>query len=95
MSRAAEYDEFARTRSLPMFKRHQGFCGVLFATSGELRVVMTFWGGRESVAALERSRDYLATVEAIEAAGFLQPPQHVEVLEVGDGYLECLERLVR
>jgi heme-degrading monooxygenase HmoA len=81
-SRADEYDEFARTRSLPMFERHNGFRGVLLAAASEERVVITLWRDREAAGALERSSAYLATVQAIEAAGFLRPLQRVEVLEV-------------
>ena len=87
---AAEYDSFARTRSLPMFERHDGFRGVLFARSSEQRVVITFWRDPEAAAALERSSDYLSTVEAIKAAGFLRPPQRLEVLEIQGSYLELL-----
>jgi heme-degrading monooxygenase HmoA len=88
--RAGEYEEFARARSLPMFQRHDGFRGVLFATSGDERVVITLWRDREAAAALERSSDYRATVEAIEAMGFLRPPQRVEVLDVHDAWLGAL-----
>lgn len=91
-SRAAEYDKFALTRSLPMFERHDGFRGVLFATSGEARVVITFWRDHDAAAALERSSDYLAMVEAIEAAGFLRPPQCLELLDIQSSYVEGLKR---
>lgn len=89
--RSAEYDEFARTRSLPMFRRHEGFRGVLFATSGHERVVITLWRDREAAAALERSSDYRATVRAIEATGFLRPPQRVELLDVQAARVDALE----
>jgi heme-degrading monooxygenase HmoA len=81
-SRADDYDEFAHTRSLPMFERHDGFRGVLFAAAGDERVVITLWQDREAASALEHSSDYQATVRAIQEAGFLRPPQHVELLDV-------------
>lgn len=91
-SRAGEYDKFAHTRSLPMFERHDGFCGVIFATSSEERVVITFWRDHEAAAALERSSDYLTTVEAIQTAGYLRPPQRLEVLDIQGSYVEGLKR---
>lgn len=71
-SRRSEYDEFARSRSMTMFQRHQGFRGVLFASFGEEQVVITLWRDREAVAALEHSGDYRETVRAIGATGL--PP---------------------
>jgi heme-degrading monooxygenase HmoA len=91
-SRAGEYDEFARTRSQPMFERHDGFHGVLFATAGDERVVITLWRDRAAAAALEQSGDYRATVRAIEAAGFLRPPQRVELLAVQGARVDALDR---
>jgi|APPan5920702752_1055751.scaffolds.fasta_scaffold82812_1 heme-degrading monooxygenase HmoA len=85
-ARAGEYENFARVRSLPMFQRHNGFCGVLFAAAGADRVVITLWRDRAAAAALERSDDYRATVAALEATGFLRPPQTVELLDVHDSY---------
>jgi heme-degrading monooxygenase HmoA len=40
-------DEFAHTRSLPMFERHDGIRGVRFATAGDERVVITLWRDRD------------------------------------------------
>jgi heme-degrading monooxygenase HmoA len=91
-SRAGEYNEFARTRSLPMFERQDGFHGVLFATAGDERVVITLWRDRVAAAALERSSDYRATVRAIEAAGFLRPPQRIELLDVQGARVDALDR---
>jgi heme-degrading monooxygenase HmoA len=91
-ARAAEYDEFARTRSLPMFERHEGFLGVLFATAGDDRVVITLWRDREAVVALEHSSEYRATARAIQEAGFLRPPQRVDVLDVSCARVDGLDR---
>jgi heme-degrading monooxygenase HmoA len=87
-SRSAEYEDFARNFSLPMFRRHNGFLGVLFAGTGAERTVITIWSGRAAVAALDASADYQATVRAIEATGFLRPPQRVEVLDVHSSWIE-------
>jgi heme-degrading monooxygenase HmoA len=89
-SRAPEYEDFALSTSLPMFRRHDGFLGVLFAGTGAERAVITLWSDRAAVAALDASPDYRATVRAIEAAGFLRPPQLVEVLDVHGSWTEAL-----
>lgn len=82
-SRAAEYDRFASERSLPMFHRHEGLLGVLLLSPQEgRRVVLTVWRDAADVRALEESADYRATVAAIEAAGFLRPPQAVTVFDL-------------
>jgi heme-degrading monooxygenase HmoA len=81
-SRSTEYEDFARSISLPMFRRQHGFLGVLFAGTGAERVVITLWTSRAAIAALDTSADYQATVRAIEATGFLRPPQRVEVLDI-------------
>ena len=87
-SRAAEYEDFARSISLPMFRRHSGFLGVLFAGTGAERMVITLWSGRAAAAALDASADYQATVRAIEATGFLRPPQRAEVLDIHSSWTE-------
>jgi heme-degrading monooxygenase HmoA len=89
-SRAPEYEDFARNISLPMFRRHNGFLGVLFATGAGERVVITLWSDRAAVAALDASADYQATVRAIGARGFLRPPQRVELLDVHSSWTEPL-----
>jgi heme-degrading monooxygenase HmoA len=88
-SLAGEYETFALERSLPMFKAHEGCCGVLFAADADERIVITLWTSRAAAEALDRSAVYRATVEAIEAAGFLRPPQHVELLDVPAGWLDA------
>jgi heme-degrading monooxygenase HmoA len=86
-SRAAEYDRFAQQRSLPMFRRRPGLLGVLLTRSAGSRAVITFWADRAAADALDTSPDYRETVAAISAAGFLRPPQSVELLEVDGGWL--------
>jgi hypothetical protein len=82
VTRTSDYEDFARTHSLPMFQRHDGFRGVIFAAADADRVVITLWRDRRAAAALEMSSDYQATVAAILDAGFLRPPQSVELLDV-------------
>jgi heme-degrading monooxygenase HmoA len=89
-SREREYEEFARNISLPMFRRHDGFLGVLFAGVGEQRTVITLWRDRAAAAALNTSADYRETVNAIEATGFLRSPQRLELLDVQDSWTEAL-----
>lgn len=83
-SRADEYDDFARTVSTPMFHQQRGFRGLLLARSEGVRVVFTLWQDAESAAALDTSETYRRTVSAIQDAGFLRPPQSVELLTVPD-----------
>ena len=87
-SRAPEYEDFALRISLPMFRRHAGFLGVLFAGTGAERTVITLWTDKAAAMALDASADYQATVRAIEATGFLRPPQRVELLPLHNSWIE-------
>jgi heme-degrading monooxygenase HmoA len=87
--RAAEYEQFAQQRSLPMFRSQPGFAGVLFAAQPGNRIVITFWDDSRAVEALDTSDSYQATVAAIEATGFLQGQSRVEVFEVQAAMLDC------
>ncbi len=78
-SRADEYERFAATRSLPMFAARPGFIDVTLARSPGRRMVLTRWRDEASADALATSPSYRETVAAIEAAGFLHPPQSVEL----------------
>ena len=89
-SRATEYEDFALRISLPMFRRHAGFLGVLFAGAAAERTVITLWSDKGAAMALDASADYRATVRAIEATGFLRPPQRVELLPVHNSWIEPL-----
>jgi heme-degrading monooxygenase HmoA len=86
-SRAAEYEAFAAERSLPMFRRHDGFRGVFFVRTGTGRASITLWRDLEAAEALAESSDYLETVAAIKGAGFLEAPQSVEVLPVDEMWI--------
>jgi heme-degrading monooxygenase HmoA len=71
-ARAEEYEQFARERSLPMFRSRGGFRGCAFLRRGADCTVVTLWAGPEDVAALEASSVYHETVAAIMAAGFIR-----------------------
>ena len=86
-SRAEEYDAFAVERSLPMFRRQPGCRAVFFVRTKEGRAAITFWQDLAAAEALLSSKDYLETVDAILAAGFLRPPQSVELLPVDQLWL--------
>jgi heme-degrading monooxygenase HmoA len=86
-TRAEEYERFAAERSLVMFRRQPGCCGVLFARMDTGRAVITLWHDQDAVDALDRAADYRATVAAIEATGFLRPPQTVEILPVDSAWI--------
>jgi heme-degrading monooxygenase HmoA len=87
-TRADAYRDFARSRSLPMFRAQPGFAGALFAALGAERAVITLWHDLAAVDALEHSKSYKATVAEIEATGFLQGPSTVEVFELEEMFLE-------
>ena len=80
----ADYDAFARTRSLPMFERHAGFAGALFAREGSNAAVITLWQERSAIEDLERSPLYVDTVRELEASGVLSGRSRVETLELRD-----------
>lgn len=85
--RAEEYDAFAADRSLPMFRRQPGCRAVFFVRTKDGRAAVTFWQDLAAAEALMSSKDYLETVEAILGAGFLRPPQSVELLPVDQLWL--------
>jgi len=85
---AAEYRRFAKEQSLPMFRAHEGFIGVVFCEARDERVVITLWATPEAVAALDASPVYRETVERIETSGFIVGPSSVEVFEVDGGVIE-------
>jgi hypothetical protein len=85
LARADDYDAFARTKSLPMFRAQGGFVGVLFAGRGVERAVITLWEDLDSAEALSGSVTYKAAVDEIGATGFLRGGQSVEFLSL-DGF---------
>jgi heme-degrading monooxygenase HmoA len=94
-ARLAEYGEFERERSLPMFWEQRGLLGVLFLREADDRAAaLTFWEDEEAIQALATSPSYNRTVEALLATGLLRGEQTVEVFEVKDGEL-LMQELVR
>jgi heme-degrading monooxygenase HmoA len=85
--RSEEYDVFAADRSVPMLRRQPGFRAAFFVRTADGRAAITFWQDLAAAEALMVSKDYLETVEAILAAGFLRPPQSVELLPVDHAWL--------
>jgi heme-degrading monooxygenase HmoA len=81
----AAYEDFARERSLPMFREQVGFLGVFFAKSVPERAVITLWRDQDDVRRLEESPTYRRTVEQLIQAGILDGASDVEVL-VTHGY---------
>ncbi|TDD21125.1 hypothetical protein E1218_21435 [Kribbella turkmenica] len=81
-TRAAEYERFAREQSLPMFRAHEGFVGLLFGREGSRCVVTTLWADHAAADALERSARYQDSVRRIAAAGFLTGESSVERYDV-------------
>jgi heme-degrading monooxygenase HmoA len=81
-TRADQYLDFARSRSLPMFRSQQGFVGALFARQRAERTVISLWRDLASAHALDGSPTYKATVAEIEAIGFIVGPSTIDVLEV-------------
>jgi heme-degrading monooxygenase HmoA len=79
--RADEYERFAREVSLPMFRRQQGYAGVMMLRDGTACQVITLWRSREDVAALDQSPLYRETVQHILRQGFLQGDQMLDIAE--------------
>jgi len=89
-TRADEYDEFARTKSLPMFRAQTGFKAVFFTSCAEERAVITLWEDNDCVDALNSSASYEATVNEIEAAGFLTGEQSVTTFALDSAFGACM-----
>jgi heme-degrading monooxygenase HmoA len=86
--RLSEYREFARHRSLPMFRQQPGFRGVVLAAGPKEHVVITFWDTAADVARLDSSPSYHDTADALLASGILRGTQRVEVFEGEIGFLD-------
>lgn len=69
--RISNYERFARDVSLPMLRSHDGFLGVAMMRNQTATCVITYWTGMDAVRSLEASARYVATVEAIKAAGVI------------------------
>lgn len=87
--KAAEYDAFANSRSLLMFRSLDGCLGVIFVRSGDRGYVLSLWRDAASVEALEHSELYRSTVNDIKGAGFLEEPQTTELVSLTGGFLSA------
>src|SRR6266498_4392778 len=85
LRQADAYRRFANEQSLPMFRSHDGFLGVVFAEAGDERVVVTFWRDAAAAEQLNVSPRYQEIVAHIAAAGFILGPTSLNVLEVHGG----------
>jgi heme-degrading monooxygenase HmoA len=88
-SRADDYREFARGRSVPMFRSQPGFVGGLFGARHGERAVITIWEDRTAAEVLSSSESYQITVAAIEASGFLIGESSVEMFELEGAVLDA------
>ena len=88
------YREFARERSVPMFREQPGFRDVVFLQDGDEHWVLTVWDSMADVDALATSRSYVATAKALGATGILTGEQRVRILapEVAAGPLGAAPR---
>jgi heme-degrading monooxygenase HmoA len=80
--RIEELNEFAKTRSVPMFDSFPGCAGHLFSHHDDTFMTISMWIGHHAIRQAEASDLYRETVDALEATGILRGEQHVEVFEV-------------
>ncbi|GAA5123688.1 hypothetical protein GCM10023339_43980 [Alloalcanivorax gelatiniphagus] len=80
-TRVAEYREFVRTRSQPMFEQQSGFLDVVFLESedGLRHAAVSTWSDRTALAALDTSESYRVTASALLGSGMVvgEPDVHV------------------
>jgi heme-degrading monooxygenase HmoA len=88
-TRTAEYERFALEESLPMFRAHRGFLGLLFGRNGGDCIVTTLWEDHAAADALDGSARYRDTVARISATGFLVGESTVERFDVHGSHLPC------
>lgn len=86
--RTEDLRDFARTESLPMFKKQAGCLGVLFTLDGNLCATISVWKDRRSIESLKTSQSYKETVDKILATGMLEDEQSVEIFDCFGGYLD-------
>jgi hypothetical protein len=78
VTRASEYERFATEQSLPMFRAHRGFSGLLFGRHGADCIVITLLEDDAAADALEDSPRYRDTVARISTTGYLAGPSRIE-----------------
>ncbi len=87
--KADELEAFAKSRSLPMFREQRGCLGVFFTRSESECATVTLWDGADSIARMESSDSYRATVAAIESSGILGDDHRTEVFSVFGGHVDA------
>ena len=87
-SRTTEYENFAQTYSLPMFRQQEGCLGVLFLRTEKDYAALSLWDSIQVVEKLAHSSIYQETVQQLQATGLLEGQQAVEVFEVRGGFLD-------
>ena len=80
--RLDELNEFARTRSGPMFDSLPGCMGHIFSHSAGTYLTISMWIGDRAIKQAEASDIYRETVAAITASGILRGDQVIEVFDV-------------
>ncbi len=86
--RLADYQRFAHSVSLPMFRQQAGLVGVQMLTQPTRSLVITLWKDRADIVRMEQDPVYLATVTAIGHQGFLTGEQQVEVFDFEGSFLD-------
>jgi quinol monooxygenase YgiN len=76
-----DYEAFAQTISLPMFRQQPGCEGVLMFRDGGSCHVLTLWRSQSDIDALATSQSYNETVQRILSAGFLVGDQTTRTYE--------------
>jgi heme-degrading monooxygenase HmoA len=92
--RIADYERFAATESLAMFKSQRGNLGVFFTRTGSTCVVVSLWDSSAAVEALNTSPTYQRTVRRIMDTGFLEGPSSTTVWETHGGWVSAALLLV-
>src|SRR5579884_906547 len=71
-----------------MFRKQQGFLGVLFLGMQKDRAVLTIWRDLPAVEALAHSPTYQETSAQLDATGLLVGQTSMEVFEVQERFLD-------
>ena len=82
LDRLDELNEFARTRSTPMFEAFTGCLGHVFAHQGDRFLAASTWIGHHAIGVAEASSLYRETVDSLAATGLLRGEQSGEVFDI-------------
>lgn len=86
--RVDDFESFANTHSLPMFRQQPGCLGVFLSRAGADSTTFSFWEDREVIDRLVSSPSYQDTVRRIQKAGLLRGEQIVTIFPIFGGYLD-------